>query len=61
MSGIHKEHELLSRRKGRNISLGIALMLFVGLIFAVTMVKLSQPQGVNIKAPNFSLDAVVTE
>ncbi len=61
MSGIHNEHELLSRRKGRNISLGIALMLFVGLIFAVTMVKLSQPQGVNTKAPNFSLDAVVSE
>ena len=61
MSGIHKEHELHTRRKGRNISLGIALALFVGLIFAVSIVKLSQPQGVNIKAPNFSLDAVVSE
>ncbi|MHA1127890.1 MAG: hypothetical protein ACTSRN_02935, partial [Alphaproteobacteria bacterium] len=61
MSGFHKEHELHTRRKGRNISLGIALGLFVALIFAVSIVKLSQPQGVNIKAPNFSLDAVVSE
>ena len=58
MSGIHKEHELHTRRKGRNASVGIALGLFVVLIFAVSMVKLSQPQGVDIKAPNFSLDAV---
>ena len=61
MSGIHTEHELHTRRKGRNASVGIALALFVGLIFAVSIVKLSQPQGVNIKAPNFSLDAVVSE
>jgi hypothetical protein len=58
MPGIQKEHELHTRRKGRNASVGIALALFVGLIFAVSMVKLSQPQGVDIKAPNFSLDAV---
>jgi len=58
MSGIQKEHELHTRRKGRNTSVGIALGLFVALIFAVSIVKLSQPQGVDIKAPNFSLDAV---
>jgi len=58
MSGIHKEHELHKRRKGRNASIGIAIALFVTLIFAVTIVKLSEPQGVDINAPNFSLDAV---
>ncbi|OUS05108.1 hypothetical protein A9Q96_13495 [Rhodobacterales bacterium 52_120_T64] len=58
MPGIHKEHELHTRRKGRNASVGIALALFVGLIFAVSIVKLSMPQDVDIKAPNFSLDAV---
>lgn len=61
MSGIHKEHELHTRRKGRNASVGIALALFVALIFAVSMVKLSIPQGDDIKAPNFSLDAVRSE
>lgn len=58
MSGINKVHELHTRRKGRNTSLGIVLALFVGLIFAVTMVKLSKPQSVDINAPNFSVDAV---
>jgi len=61
MNGFKKEHELHTRRKGRNASLGIALALFVALIFAVSIVKLSVPQGVDIKAPNFSLDAVVSE
>lgn len=58
MPGFHKDHELHTRRKGRNASLGIALALFVALIFAVSIVKLSQPQSEDIKAPNFSLDAV---
>ena len=61
MSGINKEHELHTRRKGRNASVGIVLGLFVALIFAVTMVKLSKPQSEDIKAPNFSLDAVTSE
>lgn len=61
MSGILKEHELHTRRKGRNASVGIVLALFVALIFAVSMVKLSIPQGDDIKAPNFSLDAVRSE
>jgi hypothetical protein len=61
MAGIQKEHELHKRRKGRNVSVGVALGLFVALIFAVSIVKLSQPQGVDIAAPNFSLDAVTQE
>ena len=58
MPGINKEHELHTRRKGRNISVGVVLALFISLIFAVSIVKLSQPQSVDIKAPNFTLDAV---
>lgn len=61
MSGFRQEHELRTRRKGRNVSLGISLALFVALIFAVSIVKLSTPQGENINAPNFSLDAVTSE
>jgi len=61
MAGFQKEHELHTRRKGRNASVGIALALFVSLIFAVSIVKLSQPQDVDIKAPNFSLNAVTSE
>ena len=58
MSGIHKEHELHTRRKGRNVSLGIAMGLFVALIFAVTIVKLSKPQDEDYRAPNFSVESV---
>jgi len=57
MNGIHKQHELHVRRKGRNMSLGLVLGALVSLIFAVTMVKLSVPQNVNPTAPNFSLNA----
>lgn len=57
MSGIRKEHELHTRRRGRNLSVGLVLLAFVGLIFGVTIVKLSKPQSVDIHAPNFSLDA----
>jgi hypothetical protein len=39
-----EEHELHTRRRGRNFALGGALLLFVGLIFAVTIVKLASGQ-----------------
>jgi hypothetical protein len=39
-----QEHELHTRRRGRNIALGGALLCFVALIFAVTVVKLSSGQ-----------------
>ena len=35
------EHELHKRRRGRNIALGGVLLGFVVLVFAVTMVKLT--------------------
>jgi len=50
---IHPEHELHTRRKGRNTALGLILGGFIALIFAVTIVTLSTPQSVNSNAPNF--------
>ncbi len=61
MSGIHPEHELHTRRRGRNMWLGLVLGAFVTLIFAVTMVKLSEPQNENPRAPNYSATAGVSE
>lgn len=54
---IHPEHELHTRRKGRNIALGLILAGFVALVFAVSIVKLSTPQNEDSRAPNFSSDA----
>ena len=39
---IHKEHELHSRRWGRNLGLGLALGLFVALVFGLTIVKVAR-------------------
>jgi len=39
-----KEHDLHSRRKGRNMSVGLILGGFVVLVFLVTVVKLSSGQ-----------------
>jgi len=50
---IHPEHELHVRRKGRNTAVGLILGGLVALIFAVSIVKLSQPQSVDIYAPNY--------
>jgi len=50
---IHPEHELHTRRKGRNVAIGLILGSFVLLIFAVSIVKLSRPQSVDINAPNY--------
>jgi hypothetical protein len=35
------EHELHRRRFGRNVGLGLVLAAFVGLIFALTVAKVS--------------------
>lgn len=37
-------HELYGRRRGRNVGLGIVLASVVALIFAVTVVKLTEGQ-----------------
>ena len=38
---IHRDHELHTRRFGRNIGLGLVLGAFVALIFGLTVVKIS--------------------
>jgi len=50
---IHPEHELHNRRKGRNTAIGLILGGLVAMIFAVSIVKLSQPQTEDIYAPNY--------
>ncbi len=37
-------HEIYGRRRSRNVGLGIVLAAFVLLVFAVTIVKLSEGQ-----------------
>ena len=41
---VKDEHELHKRRRGRNLALGGALLAFVLIVFAVTMVKLANGQ-----------------
>ncbi len=36
------EHELHKRRFGRNLGLGLTLAAFVGLVFALTVVKVTR-------------------
>ena len=38
------DHEIHTRRRGRNLSVGLILGGFVGLVFLVTVVKLSPGQ-----------------
>ncbi|MEM6375022.1 MAG: hypothetical protein AAF686_02205 [Pseudomonadota bacterium] len=38
---LSRQHELHRRRFGRNLGLGLILVAFVGLIFGLTMVKVS--------------------
>ena len=40
-----EEHELHRPRRGRNFALGGALLAFVLLVFAVTIVKLAEGQA----------------
>ena len=52
-----EEHELHTRRRGRNMAVGLLLGGFVLLVFAVSIVKLSQPQTEDIHAPNYASEA----
>jgi len=36
---IRVEHELHHRRRGRNTAVGLILVVFIGLVFALTVVK----------------------
>lgn len=39
---IQTEHELHRRRRSRNVGLGLVLVAFVALVFALTVVKVRQ-------------------
>lgn len=39
---LRPEHEIHSRRRSRNVGLGIVLIGFVALVFALTVVKVQQ-------------------
>ena len=49
-------HEIFARRKGRNLALGGVLVAVVLMIFAVTIVKLSQ--GVDMRGFDHTLETV---
>lgn len=40
--GLRSEHELHHRRRSRNVGLGLVLVAFVALVFALTVVKVRQ-------------------
>lgn len=40
--GLQAEHELHRRRSGRNIGLGVVLVLFVALVFTLSVVKIKE-------------------
>ena len=58
---IHPQHELHTRRQTRNMAMGLILGGLVAMIFAVSIVKLSQPQNEDIYAPNYVVPTGVTE
>jgi Na+/H+-dicarboxylate symporter len=39
---LHVEHELHTRRKGRNIGVGLLLIGFIAIVFGLTVVKVLQ-------------------
>lgn len=53
MMAMKREHELHGRRKGRNYGVLLVLLAFIGLIFAVTIVKL----GGNVKNPTADVES----
>lgn len=38
--GLQAEHEIHTRRKSRNVGLGLVLVAFVALVFGLTVVKI---------------------
>ncbi len=39
---LRQEHELHRRRRGRNVGVGLMLAAFIGLVFALTFVKVTR-------------------
>ena len=48
---LHKEHEIHTRRRGRNMGVGLMLAAFVLLIMALTFVKITQTDFTNMNKP----------
>lgn len=42
MMPLNAEHEIHGRRRSRNVGLGVVLVAFVALVFALTVVKVQQ-------------------
>ncbi|WP_171006773.1 hypothetical protein [Shimia litoralis] len=38
----HDDHELHKRRFGRNVGLALVLLAFIGIVFGLTVVKVTQ-------------------
>ncbi|NNU79726.1 hypothetical protein HMH01_04650 [Halovulum dunhuangense] len=49
-------HEIYARRKGRNLALGLCLAAVVGMIFAVTIVKLKS--GIELRGFDHTFETV---
>jgi|LLEQ01.1.fsa_nt_gi hypothetical protein len=54
---ITKDHELHTRRFGRNLGLGLVLVAFVALVFGLTVVKVTR--GGSLEASDHSFRASV--
>lgn len=48
---LNKEHEIHTRRRGRNMGVGLMLGAFVLLIMALTFVKITQTDFTNMNKP----------
>ena len=48
---LNRQHEMHTRRRGRNIGLGLTLGAFIAIIFGLTMVKVSRGDYEPVRAP----------
>ena len=51
MARIRADHQLHHRRLSRNIGLGVMLILFVGLVYGLTIAKVGTDPNDNLGAP----------
>lgn len=57
---IRQNHELHSRRLGRNIGVGVALAALVALVFGLTIVKVSDNGPEKVKGFDHTFDPAQT-
>lgn len=43
---IARDHEIHARRLGRNVGVGVCLVAFVGIVFALSVVKITRGEAV---------------